>query len=91
MAEHRSLICITCPMGCQLDVLFDVDSGCVLETDGNNCDRARSYAERELTHPTRMVTTTVRVRGGAWPMVPVHTAKPIGYLHSSGAASSRMH
>jgi CxxC motif-containing protein len=77
MAERRSLICITCPMGCRLDLLFDPEQGRVLEIEGNGCRRARSYAEKELTHPTRMVTTTVRVRGGMWPMVPVHTAEPV--------------
>jgi CxxC motif-containing protein len=77
MAEHRSLICITCPMGCQLGVLFDPDTQAVLEVKGNGCRRARSYAEKELTHPTRMVTTTVPVQGGKWPLVPVHTAEPI--------------
>jgi len=64
-------------MGCQLDVLFDPESGRVLEIEGHGCQRAWSYAEKELTHPTRMVTTTVRVRGGVWPLVPVHTAELI--------------
>jgi CxxC motif-containing protein len=77
MPERRSLICITCPMGCQLDVLFDPEAGLVLEIEGNNCQRALAYAEKELTNPTRMVTTTVRVRNGAWPLVPVHTAEPV--------------
>ena len=48
-----------------------------LEIEGSGCKRAWAYAEKELTHPTRMVTTTVRVRGGVWPLVPVHTAEPI--------------
>jgi len=77
VAERRSLICITCPMGCRLDVLFDPEAGRVLEITGNGCRQALAYAEKELTHPTRMVTTTVRVRGGVWPLVPVHTAEPI--------------
>ena len=77
MVERRSLICVTCPTGCRLDVLFDPEKRCVLEIEGNGCRRARPYAEGELTHPTRMVTTTVQVRGGAWPLVPVHTAEPI--------------
>jgi CxxC motif-containing protein len=64
-------------MGCQLDVVFDREQGCVLEMEGNSCKRAQLYAEKELTHPTRMVTTTVQVRGGVWPLVPVHTAEPV--------------
>jgi len=77
VAERRRLICIICPMGCQLDVLFDPERGQVLEIEGNGCQRAWPYAEKELTNPTRMVTTTVRVRNGMWPLVPVHTAEPI--------------
>lgn len=77
MAERRRLICTICPMGCQLDVLFDPETEQVLEIEGNGCRRAWAYAEKELTNPTRMVTTTVRVRGGVWPLVPVHTAEPI--------------
>ena len=64
-------------MGCRLDALFDPETGRVLEIEGNGCKRAWPYVEKELTHPTRMVTTTVRVRDGVWPLVPVHTAAPI--------------
>ena len=64
-------------MGCQLDVLFDPEKGHVLEIEGQGCKRAWAYAEKELTNPTRMVTTTVGVRGGALPLLPVHTAAPI--------------
>ena len=77
MTDHRSLICITCPMGCKLEVQFDPERGHVLGIEGNGCRRAELYAQRELTHPTRMVTTTVQVVGGLWPSVPVHTAEPI--------------
>ena len=77
MIEQRSLICITCPMGCSLEVRFDPEKGQVLDVEGSNCRRAWSYAEKELTHPTRMVTTTVRVQGGVWPLLSVHTATPI--------------
>lgn len=80
MADRRRVICITCPMGCRLDLLLDPDMAHVLEMEGHACKRAWSYAEKELTSPTRMVTTTVRVRGGIWPLLPVHTASPIGKL-----------
>ena len=77
MPDRRDLICITCPMGCQLDVLFDAEDSRILEIEGHSCRSAREYAQEELTSPTRMVTTTVVVKRGVRPLVPVHTAEPI--------------
>ena len=73
-AEHSKLICITCPMGCRLDVTHDGQT--VLEVTGSTCKRGAAYAQSELTDPRRMVATTVRVRGGVHPLAPVYTAAP---------------
>ena len=70
MAEERTeLICITCPVGCTLDVTHD--GGAIVEVDGQTCRRGIEYAEQELTDPRRMVTTTVRIRGSLHPLLPV--------------------
>jgi CxxC motif-containing protein len=75
MAEvTEDLICITCPMGCTLEVTHDGET--VLNVAGNTCNRGLAYVERELTDPRRMVATTVRVRGGLHPLVPVYTKEP---------------
>jgi CxxC motif-containing protein len=74
MAEKKNLICVTCPMGCTLEVTHDGDT--VVEVAGNVCKRGRDYAQEELTDPRRMVATTVRVRGGIHPLVPVSTDAP---------------
>ena len=60
--EKRELICIGCPMGCPLTVTLD--GGAVVTVQGNTCSRGDAYARREVTAPTRIVTTTVRVTGG---------------------------
>jgi CxxC motif-containing protein len=73
--EKTELICITCPMGCTLDVTHD--GGTIIDIDGNTCKRGVDYAKEELTNPQRMVTTTVRVRGGLHPLLPVYTSAPI--------------
>jgi CxxC motif-containing protein len=73
--ETTELICITCPMGCTLDVTHD--GGTILDIQGNTCKRGEDYAQEELTNPQRMVTTTVRVRGGLHPLLPVYTSAPI--------------
>ena len=56
--EKRELICIGCPMGCPLTVTLD--GGAVVTVQGNTCPRGDAYARREVTAPTRIVTTTVR-------------------------------
>jgi CxxC motif-containing protein len=73
--ETANLICITCPMGCSLAVTHEGKA--VLTVEGNQCKRGLDYAAHELSDPRRMVTTTVRVRGGLHPLSPVYTSAPI--------------
>ena len=56
--EERKLICIGCPMGCPLTV--EIDGGEVVSVTGNTCKRGDVYARKEVTNPTRIVTSTVR-------------------------------
>lgn len=69
--ETRNLICIGCPMGCPLTV--ELENGAVARVTGNTCPRGDAYARKEVTHPTRIVTSTVRVTGGALPAVSCKT------------------
>ena len=71
----KELICIGCPMGCQLTV--DMRSDQEMLVTGNTCPRGEAYAKKELTHPTRIVTSTVKVIGGNKPYVSVKTASDI--------------
>lgn len=75
MKQRKELICITCPMGCGLTVELEDDK--VLSVSGNGCKRGLDYAAAEAVRPTWMLTTTVRVRGGASPLASVKTASPI--------------
>ncbi len=74
MMEIRELTCIQCPLGCPLTVT--VDAGKVTVT-GNTCPRGAVYGEKEVTHPTRTVTSTVVVEGGEMARVSVKTAGDI--------------
>ena len=60
--EKRELICIGCPLGCMLTV--EMNEGAVVNVTGNTCPRGKVYAEKEVTNPTRIVTSSVRVKGG---------------------------
>lgn len=73
--EIKQLTCIGCPMGCQLEVTMD--GGEVISVTGNTCKRGDDYARKEVTHPTRIVTSIVKVDGGDIPMVSVKTASDI--------------
>jgi CxxC motif-containing protein len=44
---------------------------------GNKCNKGKEYAIREVTNPTRIVTSTVRVNGGERPVVAVKTQDEI--------------
>ena len=72
--RQEELICIGCPMGCNLTV--SEENGEFTVT-GNTCPRGVDYAKKELTDPRRTVTSSVRVTGGAAVMVPVKTATDI--------------
>lgn len=73
--EERNLICIGCPMGCPLVV--KIKDGEVQSVEGNTCKRGAIYGKKEVTNPTRIVTTTVRVSGGTENAVSVKTKEDI--------------
>ena len=73
--EKIELTCINCPMGCPLVVTME--SGEVLEVTGNTCKRGDIYGRKEVTNPTRIVTTSVGVTGGSAPRVSVKTKEDI--------------
>ncbi len=73
--EKRTLTCISCPIGCSLTA--EVENGTVASVTGNQCARGIVYAKAELSNPTRMMTSTVRLRGGTVAQLPVKTRNPI--------------
>lgn len=73
--KRKELICIGCPLGCNLTV--EMDGGQVVSVNGNTCKRGDDYARKELTDPRRIVTSTVPVAGGNLPVVSVKTASDI--------------
>lgn len=73
--EQKNLTCICCPLGCALTV--EVENGMDIRVTGNACKRGEDYGKKEVTSPTRIVTSTVRVKGGAAPMVSIKTKSDI--------------
>ncbi len=73
---EKELTCIVCPIGCRLRAELN-EKGKVESVSGNTCPRGAAYAHDELTHPTRTLTTTVKIENRAGVMLPVKTDKPI--------------
>ena len=74
----KELVCIVCPKGCRLHV--DEENG--FAVTGNSCPRGAAYGKNEIQNPTRVLTSTVRLTGGAYRRCPVKTdaAVPKGRL-----------
>ena len=73
--EVKELICIGCPLGCNLKV--EISDNAEMKVSGNNCPRGGIYAKKELTNPTRVVTSTVKVENAAISAVSVRTESDI--------------
>ena len=73
--ETRNLTCIGCPLGCALSV--EINQGEVVSVSGNTCPKGNAYARKEVTSPTRIVTTTLRGSGGKAEMVSCKTKEDI--------------
>ncbi|MBT9133293.1 MAG: hypothetical protein DDT39_00158 [Firmicutes bacterium] len=69
MSASRKVICIVCPNSCIGEVSIEAKQK--PKVHGYICARGKSYAVAEATNPLRMLTTTVRVRGGVLPLLPV--------------------
>ena len=72
--NEKELTCVACPIGCRV-VIKPVGDG--YEVTGNTCKRGETYAIEEYENPTRMVPTTVKIKGAFLNRLPVITQKPI--------------
>lgn len=68
---QRELTCICCPIGCCVRVQMEGQE--ITGITGNNCLRGETYARREISSPSRTLTTTIPVSGGERAVVPVKT------------------
>lgn len=68
-----NLICIVCPKGCHLKV----DENDNYKVTGNQCEKGDAYGKKELTNPTRVITSTVQLKGAELPRLPVKTDSDI--------------
>ncbi len=72
---NKEIICTVCPRGCHIQVEGDGEN--VKSLSGNACKRGETYANAEYAHPVRILTTTVKLAGEAYGLLPVRSSKPI--------------
>ena len=72
--EKKEFICISCPVGCSLQVWEENGE---IFVEGNTCPRGKKYGIQEYTAPVRTVTSSVPVSGGDMEMVSVKTAQSV--------------
>jgi len=71
--EDKEMICIVCPIGCHITVAEDESSSTGYSVTGNKCKRGEEYGVKELTNPTRVITTTVKINKAHLKRLPVRT------------------
>jgi len=70
--ESKKMICIACPLGCEMEVTMNENATAFIVT-GNQCKRGENYGIKEMTNPTRILTTTVKLRNSYLKRLPVRT------------------
>jgi CxxC motif-containing protein len=62
-------------MGCKFVVGLK-NGNCIIE-DGKKCKKGREFIINEALNPKRMLTSSIYVKNGIWPLVSVKSSKPI--------------
>ena len=75
MTSEKEITCIICPIGCKIPVRMDGSKLEVLR--GYKCKKGIEYTRNEALDPRRMLTTSVLVKNGDWPLVSVKSSQPI--------------
>jgi len=72
---EKDIICTICPTGCVIHVVGDEKS--IASITGFTCKRGETYGTAEFLSPVRTLTSTVKVEGGAHPLVACRSAAPL--------------
>ena len=74
-AEKSHFVCVVCPIGCEIGVVHD--GGKIISMEGNKCEKSQEFIRQELIEPMRILTTTVRIQGARWSVIPVRSDKVV--------------
>lgn len=70
----REITCIGCPSSCRIWVTGTMEEP---EFAGYTCKRGLEHAKNELYRPMRMLTSTVKLTGGKFRVMPVISTKEV--------------
>ena len=73
--QRTNIICISCPKGCRVKI--EANENEIIDITGHDCPQGKEYAKKEYKNPTRILPTTMKVKNGELPLVPVKTKEPI--------------
>lgn len=62
--------CAVCPIGCNLKIISDNNKYSV---EGNRCNRGQDYGIKEISEPSRILTSRVLLKNGPMSRLPVKT------------------
>ena len=68
-----NLVCRVCPMACNLKIVEDELNPSGYNISGNRCNRGIEYGLKEMTEPSRVLSSRVILKGGPMGRVPVKT------------------
>jgi len=71
----KDIICIVCPKGCTIHV--DYDETGIKSMEGYSCKRGIDYATAEILSPTRVITSSVKIKNAKYTVCPVKTSCPV--------------
>ena len=71
----KEIICTVCPRGCHIEVEGEGEK--IISVEGNLCKRGLTYASAEFAHPVRILTTTVKMDGVKYDLLPVRSKDPL--------------
>ena len=72
---EKNIICTVCPRGCHVKVTLNGTE--VTDVADYGCKRGKEYAAAEATHPVRILTTTVKIAGNRYNLLPVRSNAPV--------------
>lgn len=70
----QTIVCITCPRGCTMQVEKVDDQ---IAVTGNGCKRGEQFAVNELTNPMRTICSTVKTAFKEAPVLPCRVSSDI--------------
>ena len=62
--------CLVCPIECNLKIIKNEDIN-NYTIEGNKCNRGKDFAIKELTEPSRIITSRVLLKNGPMSRLPV--------------------